>query len=789
MPGRCYNANRRAHRRGLDLSDIFVSYSSDDRERVRPIVEALESLGFSVWWDQSLQGGSMFSRKIEEELENASAVIAVWSRTSINSRWVADEAELALKYGKLVPITLDPIDPPIGFRQIQSINFEDWHQETDSQIFSALLSSIQDFTKFHQTESAVRPAPQQTTPSITLPGSLRAVSFPTKMAVLSVIVTLLIMVPVVVMLLAPQPETGPTAGATWSSIAVMPFANLSGDPKQEYFSDGISEEILNVLAGTEGLKVAARTSSFSFKGQNFDIREIGTQLGVETVLEGSVRKSGTSLRIAVQLIDVSTGFQIWSETYDQEIDDIFRVQDDISRKVTSEMSIHFVGLKTSSSIVRVDPEAYNDLLAGRHQLNQRTTEAIYEANRLFGSALEGDSSLAAAYVGKAEALTLLYSYGDLPISDTGPQILSLIETALRLSPELSEALAVRGLYHSTNQDYEKAIADLKASINQNANLARSHMWLANAYRRLGRYQDHYRETEIAFNLDPLHPAIMNNKMWSLKRNGRYDEAMVVLKRYELLHNAPLQKRKALEHHLLNNFLQGKIAEAYEYYQELKNNTVGGLDFLADGNMSAFLSFDDSEEVLESITPLNRATSYFFLGRASEAREAWNSIPIESNNSLDSQTLLAVILALEGDPSALVLAFEQDRVRGSSEVGIDGMSIFYAWALSQLGQEDEAELLLLNTLAEVNRQKANGLAWWMTAEIESSAHVLRGDPERAIDVLENAYKDGMRHRVWRQHPLLAPLGEHPGFIALFDRIEKDYEDIFLDEDAKDTKKSN
>jgi TolB-like protein len=178
----------------------------------------------------------------------------------------------------------------------------------------------------------------------------------------------------------------PAVVGTHSSIAVLPFVNLSNDPEQEFFSDGIAEELMSALARFKALKVAARTSAFSFKGKQADLREVGLALNVGTVLEGSVRKSGDHLRITAQLSDVATGYQLWSETYDRKLTDIFAIQDDITTRIVSALQVHLDEKAASTTPPQLDPEAYQIVLRGRFHWNERSPEGLAKAAELLQEA-------------------------------------------------------------------------------------------------------------------------------------------------------------------------------------------------------------------------------------------------------------------------------------------------------------------------------------------------------------------------------------------------------------------
>jgi TolB-like protein len=263
-------------------------------------------------------------------------------------------------------------------------------------------------------------------------------------------------------------EVTQTTGA--ASVAVLPFVNMSADQEQEYFSDGISEELLNLLAKIPELRVPARTSSFQFKGQNLDIGKVAEQLNVEHVLEGSVRKAGMRVRVTAQLIEADTGYHLWSDTYDRDLDDIFAIQDEISAAIVAALS-ETLGLATTATphVAATNPEAYNSYLLGQHQLKQRTRLDIESAVGNFERALELDPDYAPAHAALGLSWYLLTAggatYGTLQLSESMERALPHLERAMELDPELPEALGAYGLTLDARlrQDealpyYEKALA-------------------------------------------------------------------------------------------------------------------------------------------------------------------------------------------------------------------------------------------------------------------------------------------------------------------------------------------
>ncbi len=222
---------------------------------------------------------------------------------------------------------------------------------------------------------------------------------------------------------------------------MLPFVNMSAERENEYFSDGMTEELINALSKVEGLRVAARTSAFAFKGKDADVREVGEKLRVATVLAGSVRSSGTRLRVTAQLMDAEQGVQLWSETYDRELADVFAVQDELSRAIVSALKVTLAGDQDVPLVSRPTQslEAYNLYLQGRYSWNQRTEAGLKQAVRYFEQAITMDSGYAQAYAGLADAYVLLPERGPTRPAEVYPKAEAAALRALALDSTLAEA--------------------------------------------------------------------------------------------------------------------------------------------------------------------------------------------------------------------------------------------------------------------------------------------------------------------------------------------------------------
>ena len=329
-----------------------------------------------------------------------------------------------------------------------------------------------------------------------------------------------------------EATVGPgTASAEVPSIAVLPFENMSADPEQEYFCDGLTEELIDALARLDGLRVVARTSAFQFKGQAHDLRNVGRQLGVGTVLEGSVRKVGSRLRINAQLINADDGCHLWSERYDRELHDIFAVQDEIARSVVDRLQVELLGSATSL-LVRPPTkslEAHTHYLQGRHYRHSRGN--VLKACQCFERAVQEDPAYAAAWAGLAEATVTAGYYMGYPPREAARKAREAVERALALDDGLSEAHTSLGLIRfwfdwqwlESEQDFTRAIELDRASPYGLIGYAR---FLA----FMGRTEEALGQAARAREADPLSAHALSEAAVALMIAGRYDEALVTCQR-------------------------------------------------------------------------------------------------------------------------------------------------------------------------------------------------------------------------------------------------------------------
>lgn len=312
------------------------------------------------------------------------------------------------------------------------------------------------------------------------------------------------------------------------SIAVLPFANLSADRNDDYFSDGITEELISTLAAVEGLEVASRTSSFAFKNRPADVREIGQKLGVATIVEGSVRRSGTTLRITARLVDASTGRRMWSDEYERQMQDVLAIQEELSRAIVSKLTGSLFGARR----VRLaehpaqDPEAYDLYLKGRFAWHQRTREGLQKSVEYFAQAVARAPKYARAYAGLADAYAVSAFYDYRAPVDAAPKAQEAASNALRLDPSMAapHATLAYGLtyYHL---DWKAAEEEFQRAIALDPGYSMAHQWYGNLLTVAGRFDEAEREMRTAQETDPLSLIAQAALAWSFYYGGKYEAAL------------------------------------------------------------------------------------------------------------------------------------------------------------------------------------------------------------------------------------------------------------------------
>lgn len=354
--------------------------------------------------------------------------------------------------------------------------------------------------------------------------------------VLSVVVSLLLAATVLAtLLLALGTRSGDTeaaAAAGFESLAVLPFVNASGDPSDEYFSDGLSEELMGRLARSEHFRVVSRTSAFALEDEDLDAREIGRILGADALVEGSVRRDGERLRISVHLVNARNGYQLWSQTYDRRIDDVFAVQEDIALSIADTLTDGLPPPAATAALATpaIDPVAYDLYLKGRYYWHKRSEDGVRAAVAYFEEAVQRAPDYAPALVGLGDAWAILGFYDFIAPAEAFPRAQEMARRTLEIDPHNASARATLG-YAALYYDWDLATAEahFRASIALRPDYSKAHQWYANLLTAAGRFEEAEQEMRRAQQLDPLSLIASAALGWVRYYAGRHDEALEQLR--------------------------------------------------------------------------------------------------------------------------------------------------------------------------------------------------------------------------------------------------------------------
>jgi adenylate cyclase len=401
------------------MADVFVSYARADKARVAPLVAAIEGKGWSVWWDPEISPGKEFDDEIDTELQAAKAVLVVWTPTSVVSRWVRGEARDAAERGILVPVRFDQARLPIDVRAIHTTDLDEWNEDPASVQAQACMHALAAMIARAQAAALAEAKAEAAAPA--------------------------------------------KKEAPHYSICVLPFVNMSGDPEQEYFSDGITEDIITDLSKVSALEVVSRNGSFLYKGKQIDVPKVARELKVSHVLEGSVRRAGGRVRITAQLIDGTSNRHLWAERYDRDASDIFALQDEISHAIVKALKLRLLPEEKKAIERRGtdSAEAHDLYLMARQlyvtdQLGESAAKAIVRACT---RATEIDPHYAQAWALMAVGYRNLREIG--VETDDG---MTAAEKALALDPDLAEAHAVKAYIVQMRGSMDEALDEIEIAL-------------------------------------------------------------------------------------------------------------------------------------------------------------------------------------------------------------------------------------------------------------------------------------------------------------------------------------
>jgi len=571
-------------------------------------------------------------------------------------------------------------------------------------------------------------------------------------------------------------ESAKSIAVNEKSIAVLPFVNMSEDASNEYFSDGISEEILNALAKVKDLQVAGRTSSFAFKGQNQDLRKVGEALGVGHILEGSVRKAGTKVRITAQLIRVDNGFHLWSESYDRELDDVFAIQDEIANAILEQLKAHLVGGEIEAvASQRTDSQAYDLYLLAKQRMYERAQLPLESAAELLDKAIAIDQEYAPAYAqrGIVSALLSEKQYGEIPNPQAQSQLKLYAEQALRLDPELAEGWAALGLYYQdVPGSQDKSIEYLGKALLLNSALIDAANWLANVYADTGQLTRAMELQEEILQRDPLYKPTLVNLAGQYILTGQFDKASALIEKTRPFMS---QDPNML---LMDSWMlswQGKIAEALPFAEAaLRLQPRDRVYRVAVGN--TYLDTHQFERAAEDGYWFVKIEALVRLGRVEEATRLAQDWAAQGNITEYLQ-----LLAKTGQSQTLVdyieerwptlEAFEQ-AFPASAYFGYQQMP-YIALAYKQLGNQQKFDEAMSRTRKAHDSLSEQGLKNWAFFSLEAAYYALAEDRERALEFLSSAVDTGLilSTRITDDLPFFTELESDPKFQAIQTRMIK------------------
>jgi adenylate cyclase len=480
------------------MSDVFISYARASAPQAHAVAEAIRALGYDVWRDDQLPAHRPYADVIEERLHGARAVIVLWSADAAHSQWVRAEASVALDKATLVQLTLDGTMPPLPFNQIQCVDLAGWTGNAANPAFRKIIDSVSELVGRPATGAApaapVQPAVQ---PVLTLPGK--------------------------------------------PSIAVMPFANLSGDPEEEYFADGMVLEIIEALSRYRSIFVIASASSLSFKGKQVDIDEVARQLGVRYLLEGSVRKAGGRVRIGVQLIDAADKASIWTHRFDDTLEDIFELQDKVALAVAGkiEPALDTAEYRRVAGRSTESMGSYDLFLRGRAVSVSHSKSATFTALDLLHRSIALDPDFGPALVRAAHCHRLVWSNRWSPDPEADKrQCIELANRALRAAEDDATVVTTVAYIRTIAEgDDQGAIRLIERAIALNPGSARVLYWSGRLRLVQGDSERAIADIETSLRLDPLGP-LRDVQMFGIGMGRfaqkRFEEAQVLFSQSGLL---------------------------------------------------------------------------------------------------------------------------------------------------------------------------------------------------------------------------------------------------------------
>jgi TolB-like protein/Tfp pilus assembly protein PilF len=591
------------------------------------------------------------------------------------------------------------------------------------------------------------------------------------------LIVIAVLVVLIGILLWALPQPDDAGGPAFGSIAVLPFTELSSSGEAGYLGDGLAGELLNALTRLDGLRVAARTSSFAFRDAGVDVREIGRRLNVDAVIEGTLRRDADRVRVTIQLIDVRDGFNVWSEDYSERADDILALQENIANSVVGALRRGVLAERGSRhGIATRSAEAYARYLEGRAEFHARTPASLERAVALFEDAIDRDPEFALAYTGLADAQLLRVTYANEPLADARQSAEAAIARALALEDGLAEAYASLGLLKSHAGQPGAAEQAYRRAVQLNPNYSMAHMWLGGLMLNQGRLRDASQAFSRARNLDPLHPVVNGNLASTLMAMGHYEAGMSIFER--ALQQSPraatllLQMAKwAGEFGRLDQSLAfarrahaldpagplGRIAMARS------NLWLGDMEAARHWLELAEAAGADNLRHMEQRAAFHQEAGQYALLDAYAT--AWlDDLSREQSNPPDYHARIVMgwagigrLLVHDYDTAIDLLERSLQADEGQRRMEDARTLVYLALAYARSAREADARAALAEAGQLVDRGGRQGAAWPRVPLLAAEVAALDGRPEEALDLLRQAVDAG-----WRRFGLVE---NHLAFAAL------------------------
>jgi TolB-like protein len=460
--------------------DIFLSYNREDAATAKCFADAFAAEGLNVWWDATLRSGEAYDEVTEAALRGAKAVVVLWSPRSVVSRWVRAEATIADRCKTLVPVTIEACERPIMFELTQTAELSHWTGDAADRAWQTFLADVRRFV-----------------------GSVAAPA------------------------VAAPPGT-PAPSLHDASLVVLPFVNMGGDPEQEYFADGITEDLITDLSKVPNLRVISRNSAFFFKGKHVDVIDVSRQLNVGHVLEGSIRRAGNRVRVTAQLIDGSTNDHVWAERWDREMADIFDLQDELTAAIVAALKLKLVRASPGASTDRgtTNLEAYDHYIRARALHSTMGLFELEQAISLYRQATDLDPGFAQAWLGFALALQNWRVYEPDRVKIRWGEVLHAYRRAAEISPDSADVVSIGVAIGIWDYDWS-GIADALAGL---AAVAGQPTTLGSAQLSLGQAQAAVDRVIAGRQSDPLSIGASFVLQYTLDAAGRLDDAQAEYER-------------------------------------------------------------------------------------------------------------------------------------------------------------------------------------------------------------------------------------------------------------------